>query len=95
MDIKIICPLGSECETAKEGVIERCAWYTQLAGVDSNTGEPTNESRCAIAWQPVLMVELAGKTNSVGQAVESFRNETVTQGRHLAVLQNNALRSLK
>lgn len=78
MDIKTVCPLGCECEkVAKDGQsIERCAWYTQLQGENPQTGEPLNESRCAMAWQPVLMVENNRATTQNSAAIESHRNAT-------------------
>ena len=58
--------------------IERCAWYTTLAGANPQNGEPlTDTSRCAIAWMPLLQVEVAGTNRGQTAALESFRNEMV------------------
>ena len=75
MEIRVTCPLGSECETAKDGYVERCAWYTEMKGQDA-TGEEHNDWRCAIAWQPILQVEVAGTNRGVAASVQSLRNET-------------------
>jgi hypothetical protein len=74
LEILLTCPLGHKCEEAKDGKIYRCAWYTQLAGRNPNTGEVLNEFGCAIAWLPVLQVETAGVSRGTSAAVESLRN---------------------
>jgi len=71
------CPLGSECEKIIEGEVHRCAWYVEMAGMNPQTGEQIHsESKCAMSWIPILLVEGNGKSNQVGAAVESLR-ETV------------------
>jgi hypothetical protein len=77
MEIKtvITCPLGSQCETIKDGAIHRCAWYTKLAGTNPNTGEQTDEAACSMAWLPMLLIENSMQQRSTSAAVESFRNE--------------------
>lgn len=77
LEVKITCPLGHKCENAVDGKIERCAWYVEMEGQDPQNGELLREWRCAIAWQPILMVEQARQTRSVAAATESFRNEMV------------------
>lgn len=74
----LTCPLGSKCEEVRDGKIHRCAWFTQLAGVNPNTGEQTNEKACAIGWLPVLLVENSMQQRSTSAAVESFRNEVAS-----------------
>jgi hypothetical protein len=69
------CPLGAKCVEIKENKIHRCAWLVTLAGRDSNTGQDINEENCAIAWQPLLMLEIANKSRGTTQAVESLRDE--------------------
>jgi len=75
METKYICPLGSKCEDAKDGILYRCAWYTELRGMKD--GKEDVQYGCAIAWLPALSVENA-RTN-IGQtaAIESLRNETI------------------
>lgn len=79
MSIEVVtsCPLGSKCEEIKDGKIHRCAWFTQLAGTNPQTGEQLNERGCAMAWLPVLLVENSQQQRATGAAVESFRNEMV------------------
>ena len=89
MKIEYTCPLGSECEKAEDGVLKRCLWYVQLMGEDPQTRKPINESRCAIAWQPILMIDGNGATNGVAASVQSLRNETILrQDKALGVLNN-------
>jgi len=49
----------------------------KLQGTNPNTGEPTEEWGCAMAWMPLLLIENAQQSRSTGAAVESFRNEMV------------------
>ena len=39
------CPL-----IKKECIGIKCAWYTQMRGVNPNTGEPIDEWGCAVSW---------------------------------------------
>lgn len=69
---------GNFCPLIKKDCIGiKCSWYTQMRGTNPNTGEPVDEWSCAIAWMPVMAVEIAQKSNQTGAAVESFRNEVV------------------
>lgn len=66
------CPLiQGECKGLE------CSWYTQIRGVNPNTGENVDEWACAINWLPMLMIENSQQQRSTGAAVESFRNEMV------------------
>jgi len=79
MDIKTVttCPLGSVCERVVDNTIERCAWYVKVEGQHPQTGEFLSESRCSMAWQPLLMIDTNGKLNQNIATVESLRNETI------------------
>lgn len=67
------CPLlGKDC------IALQCAWFTQVRGINPNTGEDVDEWGCAVAWMPVLAIENAQQSRQTGAAVESFRNEMVT-----------------
>ncbi|RKZ67305.1 MAG: hypothetical protein DRQ48_09895 [Gammaproteobacteria bacterium] len=66
------CPLLN-----KKCIKHDCEWYTQVMGVNNNTGEDVNDFGCAIAWLPVLMIENSNQQRGTGAAVESFRNEMV------------------
>lgn len=58
-----------------------CAWFMKIQGKNPNTGEPTEDWGCAMAWLPVLMIENAQQSRATGAAVESFRNEMVSANR--------------
>ena len=69
---------GNYCPLIKKDCIGlKCAWYAQIRGTNSNTGQTVDEWGCAVTWMPVLAVEVAQKSNQTGAAVESFRNEVV------------------
>ena len=67
------CPLNA-FEPCKQ---LECAWFMKVAGTNPNTGDPTEEWGCAVAWLPVLLIENAQQSRQTGAAVESFRNEMV------------------
>jgi len=73
----IFCPLGAECETVKDGKIHKCMWHVKLVGKDPQTGDDMDQWGCAMAWQPLLMIENSRQQRSTSAAVESFRNEMV------------------
>ena len=89
MDVEITCPLGSECETIKDNKLHRCAWYTKLSGTDPQSGKDIDDWRCAIAWQPILLIEGNGMSRGIGASIQSLRNETVKrQDVALGVIKN-------
>jgi hypothetical protein len=80
---------GDFCPLIKKDCIGlKCAWFTQLRGMNPNTGEELDEWGCAVTWMPVLAVEIAQKSNQTGAAVESFRNEVVKENQQFY---NNAI----
>lgn len=76
MDIKVVgtCPLGHTCEKIVGDTIERCMWYVALKGTDAQ-GVDHDEWNCAIAWSPILQIEMAGTNRGQTAAIESLRNE--------------------
>lgn len=71
---------GHFCPLIKKDCIEnKCIWYTQVRGMNPNTGEPIDEFQCAINFLPFLIIENTQRQYSTGAAVESFRNESVRQ----------------
>jgi len=75
----ITCPLGSDCEKIdlKTGKLNRCAWYTCLAGQNPQTGELIDDWKCAMAWMPIMMVETSNTNRGTSAAVISLREETI------------------
>jgi len=75
------CPLGAKCETVgrREGepVIIRCPWYVKLKGKDPNSGDEVDEFACAIAWTPVLQINIANEARKNVAATEDLRNRVV------------------
>ena len=66
------------CPLLKEPCIKaRCAWWTHLIGENPQTHLPVDEYKCAVTWLPVMLVEVAQKTNQTGAAIESSRNSTL------------------
>jgi hypothetical protein len=45
--------------------------------MNPQTGEEVDESGCAIAWTPILLLENARHIRSVAAATEDFRNKVV------------------
>ena len=66
------CPLiGKDC------IQLQCSWFTQVRGINPNTGEEIDDWSCAVTWLPTLLIENSQQQRATGSAIESFRNETV------------------
>lgn len=84
----LTCPLGHTCEKVVDDHIERCMWFTDVDGTNAS-GEVIKETKCAIAWQPILLLEIATTNRGQTHALESMRNETVNrQDKALEVLRD-------
>jgi len=69
---------GKYCPLIKKDCIGlQCSWFTQIRGVNPNTGEPVDEWGCAITWLPMLTIENSQQQRHTSAAVESFRNEVI------------------
>jgi hypothetical protein len=69
---------GDFCPLIKKKCIGlKCSWYTQVRGMNPNTGDMVDEWGCAINWIPMLQIETSQQARQAGAAVESFRNEVV------------------
>lgn len=89
----LYCPLWRK---AMSKVCHTCPWWAQYRGTNPNTGEEIDEWRCGVAMTPVAILSLAQKTNEMGAAVESARNESVKahqQDMQLQVALINEVRS--
>ena len=85
MAIDYDCPYtGFKKKCSK--IREHCPKWVHLMGTDPNTGQLVDEFDCADRWVPLLLVESAQKTNQVGAAVESFRNEMCKQNNEFGTL---------
>jgi hypothetical protein len=77
LETVLTCPLGHKCQESKDGKIYQCAWFTTLAGRNPQTGEHIDEQACAIAWLPLMQVEVAQANRGTTEAVVSLREETI------------------
>jgi hypothetical protein len=69
---------GTFCPLIKKDCVQfKCAWFTQLRGVNPNTGKEIDEWMCAINALPLLQIETAKEVRQGAAATESFRNEVV------------------
>lgn len=73
-DENLVCPLHRK---KMAEVCHKCPWWVHVRGRNPNTGEDVDEWNCAIAWGPMLAVNVAQQARETGAAVESFRNEVV------------------
>ena len=48
--VTLNCPLGHSCETLRDGAIQRCRWYTEIQGLNPQTGESIHRWDCAMTW---------------------------------------------
>jgi len=70
---------GKYCPLIKKDCVGlQCSWFTQVRGMNPNTGESVDEWGCAVTWLPMLTIETSRQQRSTAAAVESFRNEVVT-----------------
>jgi hypothetical protein len=83
------CPL-----IQKKCVEHKCQWYIQLHGTNPNTGKPVDEFGCAVAFLPLLSIEIAQKSNQTGAAVESFRNVVTKQNEQQLLIQQAEVKLL-
>jgi hypothetical protein len=69
---------GDFCPLIKKKCIGlKCSWYTQVRGMNPNTGQMVDEWNCAVSWMPMMQIETSQQARQAGAAVESFRNEVV------------------
>ena len=82
---------GNFCPLLKKDCVGiTCAWFTQVRGINPNTGADVDEWACAMAWMPVLMIENSQQQRQTGATIESFRNEMVdSQNQFLALSQGS------
>ncbi len=61
----------------KDGIQLQCSWFTQVRGMNPQTGEEIDDWGCAVTWLPLMLIENSNQQRQTGAAIESFRNETV------------------
>ena len=55
---------------------DACLWQVRLRGADPQTGREIDDAKCAIAWLPTLLIEVAGVGRQAAAAAEGERNAT-------------------
>jgi hypothetical protein len=63
------CPL-----IQKKCMEHDCHFYTHLVGMNPQSGQPTDEWGCAVAWLPLLLVENAEMSRKVAASVDRNNN---------------------
>lgn len=76
MDVKEVCPFGSECEEARDNILYRCKLYIKMNGKDG-AGNDHDRWDCSFNWQPIVQSETSGFTRHVAASIHKLRNETV------------------
>jgi len=79
MEVKLTCPLGSECEEIKDNKLHRCRWYVCLKGKDPQSEKIIDDWQCAMYWNPIMQVEQAQTNRGQTQALCSFRDEMINR----------------
>jgi hypothetical protein len=69
----IVCPLGGECEAVTGAKVARCAWYLRIDGV-MDDGTKTEDSRCAMAWIPALLIDHSKDNRQQTASLQQVRN---------------------
>ena len=83
------CPL-----LKKPCIGAECMWATTVRGTDKNTGKEVDDSGCAVAFLPMLLIEGSSQGRSTAAAVESFRNEMVKSNDAMIAVAANNIRRL-
>lgn len=79
MSLKVVtsCPLGHTCEKVEGDTINRCQWYTNIKGNNPQTGEAMDKWDCAMAWQPLLLIENSQQSRAMAATFQSLRNAAI------------------
>ena len=71
---------------------DTCPEWVKLIGTHPQTGERVDEYACALAWGPILQVEIMQKLSELGAAIESFRNQVVVRNEAVKQIDDNSVR---
>ena len=77
----LICPLH---RCSMDRVCHKCPWWTQLRGINPNTGAEVDDWQCAMSLLPLLLIDVAKESRQGAAATESFRNEMVRANQQVA-----------
>lgn len=81
------CPLlgGKKC------IEHQCMFWTHLVGMNPQTGQPTDEWNCALAWLPTLLIENANQVRKSAASTDKVATEVRKQhGTFLGALSEDA-----
>ena len=78
----LVCPLHKK---SMELVCHKCPWWSQIRGMNPNTGAEVDEWNCSLAFLPFLLIEGAKEARHGAAATESFRNEMVRANENRAL----------
>lgn len=73
----VTCPYTAHKKSCRS-LAMNCPKFIRIQGMNANTGQDVDQYGCADAWLPLIMMDVAKRTNEAGAAIESFRNEMVT-----------------
>lgn len=95
-----VCPLGhsqkdgsAACRVIKDNKVWACAWYTNLI-MTNQDGEKKDSWACSLAHMPFMLVQVANTNRGQTAALESMRNEVVTEGERARQHELNMLNDL-
>lgn len=71
------CPLGSQCEEIKDNKLHVCHWLVEVEGKNPQSEEFIKEKKCAMAWMPILSLEMSQTNRGQTAALCSMRDETL------------------
>lgn len=67
----------------EECVGMECEHYQHVVGTDPQTGKQVDQYMCSDLLTNILLIENSGQQLRTGAAIESFRNEMVTDNKRL------------
>lgn len=84
------CPLINKKCSGHE-----CEFYTHLVGMNPQTGQPTDEWKCAITWIPLMLVENSNMIRHTSASVDKVANEVTKGNESFAVFVAAGLRQIE
>ena len=69
---------GKFCPLIKKDCLGlQCCWFTQVRGTNPQTGGEVDEWACAIAWLPMLTINIAQQVRQGAASTDSCRNDVL------------------
>lgn len=74
---------GKFCPLIKADCLQLgCSWFTQVRGKNPQTGAEVDEWACAVAWMPLLTINVGQEVRQGAAATESLRNVVASPTQH-------------